>query len=356
MQQILDDIKMIYSLLSDQQSREVWMNKMLFNETGDFTFWSAVVDRWFSGTNGILNWIKTLPKDKQIVLYGAGRDGKQVLCFFRNDKRFYGFCSSTEEKQRDGYLGYPVISPAELLASKKYSVVIATRSCQDEIYNFLIGSGYPMDSIYDISQLVSYDKSQYFVDGIIKFEEEEVFVDAGCYDLSTSIEMRNLCPNLKKVYAFEPDSQNYRRCMNMKAEHKFDCAHIYPYATWSENAKLTFEEKGNAASKIGKGDGAIRNTQISAIPINDVVDSEERVTYIKMDVEGAELESLKGVTKTITKYKPKLAICLYHNPEDMFSIPLYINHIVPQYKLFVRQHMSLSEETVLYAVLQDELK
>lgn len=189
MQHTLNDIKMIYSLLSDQQSREIWINKMLFNETGDFTFWSAVVNRWFSGTNDILKWINTLPADKQIVLYGAGQDGKQLLCFFRNDKRFYGFCSSTEEKQRDGYLGYPVISPSELLASKNYSVVIATRSFQDEIYTSLIDCGYPIDLIYNISQLVCYDKSQYFVDDLIKFEEEEVFVDAGCYDLSTSIKM-----------------------------------------------------------------------------------------------------------------------------------------------------------------------
>ena len=83
--------------------------------------------------------------------------------------------------------------------------------------------------------------------------------------------------------------------------------------------------------------------------IDNVVDS-KRVTFIKMDIEGSELSALRGAETTISKSKPKLAICVYHKPEDLISIPQYINSIVPEYKFFLRHHQFISWETVLYAI------
>ena len=76
----------------------------------------------------------------------------------------------------------------------------------------------------------------------------------------------------------------------------------------------------------------------------------ERVTFIKMDIEGAELEALKGARNIITKYRPKLAICLYHKPEDIITIPKYIKSLLPEYKLYVRHYSNNTGEFVLYAV------
>lgn len=78
---------------------------------------------------------------------------------------------------------------------------------------------------------------------------------------------------------------------------------------------------------------------------------DERVTYIKMDIEGAELNALKGGANIIEKYKPKLAISLYHKAEDIYEIPLYLKSLVPEYKFYIRHYTDLWEETVLYAVL-----
>ena len=87
------------------------------------------------------------------------------------------------------------------------------------------------------------------------------------------------------------------------------------------------------------------------MPIDEAIAEGDKVTFIKMDVEGAELESLKGAEKTIRRDKPKLAICIYHKPEDMWTIPLYIKELVPEYKLYIRHHSSGVCETVLYAVM-----
>lgn len=88
----------------------------------------------------------------------------------------------------------------------------------------------------------------------------------------------------------------------------------------------------------------------------DTIDNivEEKVTFIKMDVEGAELEALQGASKTIIKNKPTLAICVYHKREDLITIPQYIKELVPEYKLYLRGHFIYASELVLYAVCSNE--
>ena len=91
--------------------------------------------------------------------------------------------------------------------------------------------------------------------------------------------------------------------------------------------------------------------KVPVVAIDRVVAEEDKVTFIKMDVEGAELESLKGAKETILRNKPKLAICIYHKPDDLIDIPLYINELVPEYKLYIRHHSNDRGETALYAVM-----
>ena len=69
-----------------------------------------------------------------------------------------------------------------------------------------------------------------------------------------------------------------------------------------------------------------------------------------MDVEGAELSTLKGAKETIKKYKPRLAVCVYHKLEDILEIPQYILSLDPSYRLYMRNYESFGLETVLYAV------
>ena len=75
-----------------------------------------------------------------------------------------------------------------------------------------------------------------------------------------------------------------------------------------------------------------------------------KATYIKMDVEGSELEALKGSIETIKKYRPKLAISLYHKPEDVIEIPVFLEKLDLGYKYYLRHYQTRMEETVLYSV------
>ena len=81
----------------------------------------------------------------------------------------------------------------------------------------------------------------------------------------------------------------------------------------------------------------------------DEIVKDEKVSYIKMDVEGSELKALQGAKETIKNNKPKLAICIYHKPEDILDLLTYILELVPEYKLSIRHYTSCMWETVLYA-------
>lgn len=76
----------------------------------------------------------------------------------------------------------------------------------------------------------------------------------------------------------------------------------------------------------------------------------EKVSFIKMDLEGMEMAALKGADALIRKQKPKLAICLYHKISDFWNIPEYMLEMNPEYRLYIRQHTPHWPETVCYAI------
>ncbi len=69
-----------------------------------------------------------------------------------------------------------------------------------------------------------------------------------------------------------------------------------------------------------------------------------------MDIEGLELSALQGAKESIKKYKPNLAICIYHKNSDIVDIPKFIIDLNLGYKLYIRHYSMCTEETVLYAV------
>ena len=73
-------------------------------------------------------------------------------------------------------------------------------------------------------------------------------------------------------------------------------------------------------------------------------------TYIVIDIEGAEHNALLGARQTIARWKPKMAVCVYHRREDLFDVPLLLKSFAPTYKFYLRHYTSNQTETVLYAV------
>lgn len=109
---------------------------------------------------------------------------------------------------------------------------------------------------------------------------------------------------------------------------------------------MYFEARGDVASHITKQ----KSDYVIQVVALDQYIYHEAPTLIKMDIEGAEQEALVGARKTIQTYRPKLVICLYHKPEDLFEIPLYIKSLNSDYNLYIRQYSNTKYETVCYAV------
>jgi FkbM family methyltransferase len=93
-----------------------------------------------------------------------------------------------------------------------------------------------------------------------------------------------------------------------------------------------------------------RNAQVPLRSIDFLVNTKEipRIDFIKLDVEGAELDSIRGAQESIRRFKPKLAISLYHKPNDIFELILYIKDKFPFYSCYVDHYTIHAEETVLY--------
>lgn len=192
-------------------------------------------------------------------------------------------------------------------------------------------------------------KPQYFLKDIWGPKENEVFIDGGACIGDT---IKNLIRHFgkgvnycKKIYAWEPDESN--RGKLAERYRSYDNIEIVPCGLWSEKTELHFSALGNASSHVS--DSGPKSIQVDSI---DNVCAGDKVTFIKMDIEGSEPEALRGARKVICRDKPRLAICLYHNPGDFCEVPFLIKEMVPEYRFYIRHHTRNRNETVLYAVAE----
>lgn len=185
-------------------------------------------------------------------------------------------------------------------------------------------------------------ETQYFVPEI-QFSDHEVVIDCGAYIGDTVKKLYARFPGEGSVIALEPDEKNYEQLSKLKFNHMT----TYKCGAWSENTILRFSNQGGgtvAGSITEDGNITIEVKALDCLP--ECCDA----TYIKMDIEGAELEALKGAENIIKNKRPKLAICIYHKPEDLFEIPQYIKKLNPDYRFFIHHHTWCKWDTVLYAI------
>jgi len=197
---------------------------------------------------------------------------------------------------------------------------------------------------------------QYFENEYFKYGENEFLIDCGAYDGNTIDDFIKFVPNFKGIVSFEATPATFK--ILKKNYGNNPKIQLINKAVWSEAKKLVFNmDSKTSGDYIGAGNSInpiqcdnVISIEIEATSI-DALELQEKVTFIKMDIEGAELEALKGAKETILRDKPKLAIAIYHSNEDMFCIAEYIHEICPEYKLYVKHHWINATETVLYGCI-----
>lgn len=191
------------------------------------------------------------------------------------------------------------------------------------------------------------DGEQYFIKNIIRLTENEVFVDCGAFDGDTVLSFIKYSKNTyNRIYALEPDDKNFEKLTDCIEKNNIKGVVLLKKGVWNQEDVLKFSADASMVSAINE-EGTI-SIEVDSI---DNITSGDKVTFIKMDIEGAELAALQGARKTISKNKPKLAISVYHKPEDLIEIPQYIKSLVPEYNLYLRAHKYISVDVVLYATL-----
>ena len=193
------------------------------------------------------------------------------------------------------------------------------------------------------------DRDHLFPKDLIALNDEEVFVDCGAFDGKTIqdfvVALRAQGRSLNQpIYALEPDAMNremiHRNCANLTS------LTIIPRGAWNENGFLSFAHGGGATSRLlESGTGNISVDRI------DNLLKDKKITYLKLDVEGAELNALKGAAQCISQFKPKIGVCVYHRSIDLVTIPKFIKNIVPEYKLYLRAHSIGANDLLLYCLL-----
>jgi FkbM family methyltransferase len=189
------------------------------------------------------------------------------------------------------------------------------------------------------------EEEQYYLKQLT-FNDDEVYIDCGALGNTIDRFIKH-CPNYKQIVGFEPLVRYFNE---LKKKHEDNPKiTLYNKGVYDYDGDITLYKMANTVSTDNTlFGGGSEGFTIKVITIDSL--SLEKVTFIKMDIEGSEINALKGAEKTILRDKPKLAICLYHSHQDMIRIPEYIHNLVPEYKLYVRQY-DLFSETVLYATL-----
>jgi FkbM family methyltransferase len=182
--------------------------------------------------------------------------------------------------------------------------------------------------------------------------ENEIFIDAGLYTGNTSEEfIRQTNGKYRRIVGFDIDGQNIE--LARKNLNKYPSITIIQKGLWSS----AMDKKaclGNLAGSSINEDGKELASLVSLDEFFSEMNISEWPTFIKMDIEGAEKAALIGGKNMIKKTHPKMAICAYHKPEDIYELPKLILDCNPDYKLVLRHYSPYTWDTVLYA--SDEMK
>jgi len=346
-----------------------------------------------------------------VVIYGAKVMGQDFLLKLRaRSIPIHAFCDGNRDLWGSYIGGVKVISPQELgRMSRRTPILIASLIYQNEIHDILSRKGfrlrYPISflnhkfpdifiallykntfhslfsthnqaKICKLSTLFEDEESrktffyiikhrltldpkaitrvrsrheEYFEPPIITFSSSEVFVDCGAFTGDT-IKTFYHCTRgrFRRIYAFEPDRINFQKLKNTVKGLRRSQISIFNKGVFSSSGRFCFSELGAWDSGISS-DGE-KGVHRPFIQLDDSIKRDEKVTFIKMDIEGAEIEALKGAQRIIRNDKPKLAICIYHQPSDLWNIPLLIKEFNPKYRIYLRYYFESVSDIICYAI------
>lgn len=348
-------------------------------------------------------------KNKKIIVFGAARMGKiTIRNFKKNGIKIIAVCDNNSSKKGKKIEKIPIIDIKTLLTFQKSIPIVIASIHDDEIQKQLKKLGFkniwsqaffssfyaekfhipswsnPISEILKnkkkilkafnlyadsyskktflgiikyrlfldkkyINQIKSDKYREYFDSRILSLSSREVFVDGGAYDGDTiKLFIKKSKNKFNKIFAFEPDKCSFKKLKQYVSSLKDERIEIIKKGLGVKKEKNYFVEEGSLGSRVSNaGTKMIEITTLDKELFNTIP------TFIKFDIEGAEMHALKGSKQLITKNIPKLAICIYHRPTDFWEIPLIIKKFVPKYVLTLRHYSDMLYDSICYAQIID---
>ena len=272
-----------------------------------------------------------------------------IISRFQDFDEFYCMLGDEDSKKEYDFMVKHKVALAFLFDEFAYRLFPPKMT--KEIYYKILESVYNKSDIDgfifkpDLTYLIdAFLIEQYRLSGIVEPIFEDTVLDVGaCYG-DTALWFSKYVGKNGKVFAFEPENHNFKileenvRINNAK--------NIIPekFAIGEKNETLKISKNGSNSTLSYYG-----QDEVDVITIDEFVQNEKiYVNFIKMDIEGFELNALFGGSNTIKKYKPNLAIAVYHKGDDIITIPKYIKSLNAEYKFYLKSNRPNAHEMVLY--------
>lgn len=355
---IVEHSREIYRHLADEQSRMIYMDRLNYSLTGDMRFIEDLVDRTIRQNQmwkSFGNVLKEKAGGNELVIFGAGIWGNIL---YQETKEFIRWKGAIDSNSKDKCVGQLPVDSFEGFVETYGGEVVVLSSFKNGggMFRQLKDAGIPDNKIVDAGSTIYEltEKAIYFdLEKCKPQEKGEFFIDAGGFDGLTTASFMEWCGGNGYSYIFEPDERNRVSIRNnLKGISNYE---IVPKALWSRTTTLAMDSKGNFASNVREKIDERQEEMIDSVSIDEFIKG-RRITYIKMDIEGAEAEALRGAARVIGEQKPKLAVSIYHKEKDIWEIPALILSYCPEYKLYLRHYSFSWYDTVLYAVVEEDSK
>ena len=344
-------------------------------------------------------WQRLQKTQRAVIIYGTGNGADKVLNELdRLNVRVHGVMASDDFVRGQRFRGYTVQklsdfeqqypNPIILIAfgtqrnevmnqilsvAEKHTVLCADvpvygdhifnrRFCHEHLSELrqayhLLGDELSRQTYRNVIQFKLTGELQYLTESfspkdeafihLMKLNHHESYLDLGAYRGDTIDELLHYTDgDYQHITALEPDKKTF---LKLK-EHTAGLAkrQLFNMGIWDQDTDLKFNaSQGRGSSIASSGSESLPVTTI------DTLYRKRKVSYIKMDVEGAEEKAITGGKAVIVRDKPKMNIALYHRSEDIFSIPLLLHSLVPDYSFYIRQHPHIPAwDLNLYCTLQ----
>lgn len=333
----------ILSHIQDDLSKEIYLNRIDYNNR-KYESIKKIVSTVIGGKE-LVDFMNKY-KDN-LYIFGAGVLGTEFVRTWNPCYSFCGIIDNNKTKQGKKINGIPVIGLEEIAIKDKAAIIIVNKFSYNEIEKQLQKEKINFKRIFNFGRYFKkLNSNQYFDLKELDKSQKERFVDCGALDGMTSINMYKWYrENVEKMWIFEPDKISAERCRKNLSKIDFKNYKVVEKAVYSSKTQLFFNSTSNGMASISPQGNVIVDT----ISLDEAL-REDDPSFIKMDIEGAEFEALIGAKRIIENSTPKLAISVYHKPEDIEEIPLLLLEYNPEYNFYLRHYSLTKNETVLYAL------